>query len=77
MSDEDLKNDSELQELLKNTSRGGRERTRRKCTIEKKEETDEGVQDAEAKEGDSSEDKQEPAKEKSSDEKKSEDSEKK
>ena len=41
------------------------------------EETDEGVQDAEAKEGDSSEDKQEPAKEKSSDEKKSEDSEKK
>ena len=38
MSDEDLKNDSELQELLKNTSRGGRERTRRKCTIEKKEE---------------------------------------
>ena len=40
-------------------------------------ETEEGVQDAEAKEGDSSEDKQEPAKEKSSDEKKSEDSEKK
>ena len=41
------------------------------------EETDEGVQDAEAKEGDSSEGKQEPEKEKSSDEKKSEDSEKK
>jgi len=36
MSDEDIKNDAELQELLKNTSRGGRERTRRKCTIEKK-----------------------------------------
>ncbi len=41
------------------------------------EETDEGVQDAEAKEGDSSVDKQEAAKEKSSDGKKSEDSEKK
>jgi len=38
MSDEDLKNDTELQELLKNTSRGGRERTKRKCTIEKKDE---------------------------------------
>lgn len=36
MSDDNLKNDSELQELLKNTSRGGRERTKRKCTTEKK-----------------------------------------